>query len=318
VKQKFVRASIIIPARDAMATLGRAVESILNTVDHSDIEIIIVNDGLDKSMVQLAEKYPVKVIEGNGKGPAAARNIGVRSSIGQLLVFLDADCHVSAEWLKIHFDTHQHYGGLLAVGGSICLEPGACFWARCDHYSSWYNVNPERPAAWIPNHTPANLSVGRKTFQLAGPFQEDLPRAGVHEESQWQGRLLRLGGRIRFEPRAKVWHVDRDDPKSYLKHNYWWGYNSITVKNETDVSRFPWVYKKPWVIVSGFVPFAIAHTIYTVICWVKVKKVEPILLIPFIFLGRMVYAIGMVIGRARTIYGRKKLDLKKIDAYQNR
>jgi len=316
--QIFPKASIIIPARGAMATLGRAIESILNVADHNDAEIIIVNDGLDKATAQLADQFPVKVIDGNGKGPAAARNIGVRSSIGQLLVFLDADCHVSAEWLKTHFDIHQRYGGLLAVGGSICLEPSSCFWARCDHYSSWYNVNPGRPAAWIPNHTPANLSVGRRTFQLAGPFQEDLPRAGVHEESEWQGRLLRLGGRIRFEPQAKVWHVDRDDLKSYLKHNYWWGYNSITVKNETEVSRFPWVYKKPWVIVIGFLPFAIAHTIYTAICWLRVGKVEPMFLIPLLFLGRVAYAIGMVIGRILTIYRRKRINLEKIDAYQNR
>ncbi|NIO06564.1 MAG: glycosyltransferase, partial [Deltaproteobacteria bacterium] len=48
--------------------------------------------GLDKATAELTVHYPVAVVGGNGQGPAAARNIGVQYSSGQILVFLDADC----------------------------------------------------------------------------------------------------------------------------------------------------------------------------------------------------------------------------------
>lgn len=284
-----------------MATLPKAVESVLNSTSNKDIEIVIVNDGLDRTTSQLADKYPVKVIDGNGNGPASARNIGVQNSSGEILVFLDADCRVSQDWFKVHLHAHEHYGGLLAVGGAICLEPDAPFWARCDHYCSWYNVHPDQMEAWVPNHPSANLSVSRSTFDRVGSFKENLPTAGVHEETEWQGRLFRLGGRIRFEPRATAWHVDRDDAWGFLKHNYRWGYNSIEVKSGSAVSRFPRLYKNPWILIAGSLPLAFAHTLYTVLCWLKARKLEPLFLSPFLFVGRLAYAGGMTVGGIRSI-----------------
>jgi glycosyltransferase involved in cell wall biosynthesis len=299
-----VKASVIIPARDAMETIDKTVQSVINEIRSEDVEIIIVNDVRDESLALLTDRYPVRVIDGDGTGPAAARNIGVAFSRGKILIFLDADCRVKPGWLSAHLTAHSRYLGLVAVGGSICMEPDAHLWARCDHYCSWYNVNPGLPALWVPNHTPANLSIGRKAFNLAGGFQEDLPRAGVHEEAQWQGRLRDLGGRIRFEPQAAVFHTDRDNMIDVIRHNYWWAYNSITVKHQTGISRFPWVFKRPWILVAGFIPFAVFHTLYTIVCWLRAGRLEPLAFGPFIFLGRLAYATGMVIGRLQTIQKR--------------
>jgi glycosyltransferase involved in cell wall biosynthesis len=293
--------SIIVPAKDAATTLRRALDSLIRSVAAADTEIIVVNDGCDNAVARLSSEYRVKIIDGNGSGPAAARNIGVQSSKGRLLVFLDADCSVLPDWLESHQEAHQRYAGLLAVGGSICMEPEAGFWARCDHYCSWYNVNSFLPPSWVPNHPTVNLSMIRSTFDRVGPFREDLPQAGGHEDLEWHGRLLDLGGRVRFEPRAVACHVDRDDLKSYLKHNYRWGYNSILVKSGTRISRFPWVYRRPWIIMAGFLPFAVAHTLYTLRCWLRAGTFEPILLSPFILLGRLAYATGMVAGGLRVV-----------------
>jgi GT2 family glycosyltransferase len=297
-----LKASIIIPAREAMATLEQAVESVLSATIQENVEIIIVNDAADGTTAKIAHHYPVKVIDGNGNGPGSARNIGVRYSSGEILIFLDADCRVSPNWFASHLEAHEHYGEFVAVGGSICLEPDAPFWARCDHYCSWYHANPGLPPSWVRNHPAANLSVSRQTFEYIGPFKEDLPRAGVHEETEWQGRLLRWGGRIRFEPQAVVWHVDRSNPRSYMKHNYRWGYNSLLVKREAEVSRFPWLYKNPQALVACFLVFALVHTIYTTVCWLRVGKWEPLLLMPTLLFGRVAYAAGMARGGIRAIH----------------
>jgi glycosyltransferase involved in cell wall biosynthesis len=288
--------SIIIPARSAAVTLRRTLDSLTKYACSENTEIIIVNDASEDDIRRLGSEYPVKIAGGNGNGIAAARNIGIQSSSAEILILLDADCVATSEWLSSHLEAHDRYKGLLAVGGSFCLEPNTKFWARCDHYCSWYNVHPYQSERWVPNHPGGNLSFSRSTYDSAGPFKENLPRGGVHEDFEWQDRLLRLGGRIQFEPRAAVWHVDRNDPKGYLRHNYRWGYNSIIVKSGTGISRFPWIYQKPWLLVAGFLPFAVAHTLYTIVCWLRAGKYEPLFLGPLILLGRIAYAFGMIAG----------------------
>jgi GT2 family glycosyltransferase len=264
-----------------------------------------VNDGLDNARAKIADRYAVRVINGNGAGPAAARNIGVAFSHGNILIFLDADCRVKPGWLSTHLITHSHYNGLLAVGGSICMEMDEPLWARCDHFCSWYNVNSALPVSWVPNHPAANFSVSRSTFERVGPFKEDLPGLGVHEETEWQRRLLYLGGRIRFEPQAAVWHRDRDDFRSFVKHNFRWGYNSLEVKVGSDVSRFPWLYRRSLILILGFVPFATVQTLYILICWLRVGNLGPFFLGPFIFIGCLTYAVGMAVGGIRLRQKRK-------------
>ena len=294
-----INASIIIPARNAMATLPQTIRSVLEEIGQEGIEIIVVNDGQDAATAGLAEKFPIKVIDGNGQGAAAARNIGVKSSRGEILIFLDADCRVKPGWLAEHLATHKRYKGLLVAGGSICMEPESQFWARIDHYCSWYNVNSNLPAAWVPNHPAANMSVSRVTLEAVGDFRQDLSCAGVHEETEWQSRLLDLGGRIRFVPRAAVWHHDRNDLRSLLKHGYRWGYNSIEVKSGSTVSRFPWLYQKPLILILCFLVFAAVHTLYTIVCWLRAENAEPLLLWPFVFIGHLAYASGMANGGMR-------------------
>jgi len=291
--------SIIVPARQAAATLGGALESITPFVRPGEVEVIVVNDAAEKAIADLAADYPVRVIDGDGRGIASARNIGVRVAKGSLILFTDADCRVSSTWLRAHINAHEIMGDMLMVGGSISSLAGASFWARCDHYCSWYNAHPGRPATWVPNHPGANISVTRSTLERVGPFCENLPEAGVHEDMEWQGRLLKHGGRIWFEPQAMIWHADRGDLKGFLRHNYRWGYNCLLVKSNAPVSRFSWAFRRPRIFIAAFLPFAIAHTAYTIFCWVRARKLEPLLLGPFLFLGRLAYAIGMAVGGLR-------------------
>lgn len=290
------RASIIIPVRDSLVSLGKTLESVLNADKGKEVEVIIINDGQNAGIEKLAKKYPVNLVPGNGGGAAAARNLGIKKANGSLLLFLDADCRVSRDWITIHLKAHESGDFPLVVGGSIALEPEAPLWARCDHYCCWYNVNPGRPASWVPNHPAANMSMSRDTFEAVGWFKEDLPMQGVHEETEWQARLKDVGGRILFEPKALVWHTDRNDFCSFLRHNFRWGYNSLQVKRGTAVSRFPRLYRNPRMLILNFFPFAAALTAYSIILWVKAGKAETLAFSPIIFLGHLSYAIGMVMG----------------------
>lgn len=85
------RFSLIIPSYNRAATLGRAIESILQQ-SYPAFEIIVVDDGSTDQTRQLLESYPqVTYYYQVNQGVSAARNRGAERATGDWLIFLDSD-----------------------------------------------------------------------------------------------------------------------------------------------------------------------------------------------------------------------------------
>ena len=85
------RVSVVIPCYNAGRFLREAIESALHQT-YPAAEILVVNDGSTDDTAAVARLYErVRYIEQRNQGAPAARNTGMRSSTGDLLVFLDAD-----------------------------------------------------------------------------------------------------------------------------------------------------------------------------------------------------------------------------------
>jgi glycosyltransferase involved in cell wall biosynthesis len=83
--------SLIIPSYNQQEYLADAIESALNQTLPFQ-EIIVVDDGSTDNSLEIARKYPVKVISQVNKGLASARNTGIMNSTkGDYIMFLDAD-----------------------------------------------------------------------------------------------------------------------------------------------------------------------------------------------------------------------------------
>ena len=82
--------TVVIPSYNQEEYLGEAIESVLNQTLKAD-EIIVVNDGSTDNSLEIARKYPVKVIDQVNKGLASARNTGIMNAKGDRIMFLDAD-----------------------------------------------------------------------------------------------------------------------------------------------------------------------------------------------------------------------------------
>jgi glycosyltransferase involved in cell wall biosynthesis len=87
-----VAVSIVIPAYNAAATIGEAIESAL-AQDFRDREIIVVNDGSTDSTGEVLRKYGdrIRVIEQTNHGQSRARNVAIAAAQGEYLAFLDSD-----------------------------------------------------------------------------------------------------------------------------------------------------------------------------------------------------------------------------------
>src|SRR5215213_5558127 len=87
--------SVIVPAYNAASTLDDTLRSIRSQT-HSNLDIIIVNDGSTDDTLAIAERHSgqddrIRVVSQMNAGVAAARNLGVRLSRGELIAPIDAD-----------------------------------------------------------------------------------------------------------------------------------------------------------------------------------------------------------------------------------
>ncbi len=86
------RVSVVIPVRDRAAMLPDAIESLLDQTRPPD-EIVVVDDASVDNTRGVAQSYGerVVVLDSDGSGPAAARNVGIAAAIGEFIGFLDSD-----------------------------------------------------------------------------------------------------------------------------------------------------------------------------------------------------------------------------------
>lgn len=85
--------SIVIPVYNKGPYIERCVKSVIAQA-YADYEIIIVDDGsTDDTLIRLKQFSDgrIKIITGDNHGVSYARNIGINESLGDYILFLDAD-----------------------------------------------------------------------------------------------------------------------------------------------------------------------------------------------------------------------------------
>lgn len=88
--------SIVVPAYNYATTLPRAVESVISQLTEN-CELLVVDDGSTDNtpivLQGLLDKHPgrFRVIRKLNGGASSARNLGIATSTGRYLIFLDAD-----------------------------------------------------------------------------------------------------------------------------------------------------------------------------------------------------------------------------------
>lgn len=102
--------SIIIPAYNAEAYIGRCLDSILDQDYHNEVEIIVVNDGstdLTAKVIDVYQsRYPniIRIMTQKNGGVCAARNKGLDSVTGEWVWFCDADDYICKNGLSYVLD----------------------------------------------------------------------------------------------------------------------------------------------------------------------------------------------------------------------
>ncbi len=191
--------SVVIPARDAAATLPATLAALAAQELADAFEVLVVDDDSRDATAAIAAAHPVVtvVLLGAGAGPGAARNVGIAAARAPVVAFTDADCAPAPGWLA---------AGLAALAAGADVVQG-----RVEP------IGPRGPwdrsvAVGAPSalYETANLFVTTDQLRALGGFEPWLrPRRSKElGEDVWLGwRLRRAGARVMFAPGAVVHHA---------------------------------------------------------------------------------------------------------------
>jgi glycosyltransferase involved in cell wall biosynthesis len=195
--------SIVVPARNAAATLERCIRSLLE-IDYprDSLEIIVADNGSTDGTRAILDWFgtQIRVVEQPRPGPAAARNAGIRVARGSIIALTDADCQVDSSWVRelIQPLADPEVG---IVGGKVRALPPVNRVSRFgelihDHERAIEEFKP-------PYVATANWGCRRSVLIDEGLFDETLLRGS---DAEMALRIGARGYRLVYRPGAIVYH----------------------------------------------------------------------------------------------------------------
>jgi GT2 family glycosyltransferase len=195
------RISVVVPTRDRPQELRRCLKALeAQTVP---IEIVVVEDT-------------------EGRGPAWARNEGVKRAQGEIICFTDDDCAPERDWAE-SLAAPILSGEAQATAGRTTVAEGATPADRAwETIISYLQQQAATPGTSSPGFAAtANLAATRSLLK-ALPFNESFPTA-AGEDRDWAERVSRRGARPLFVPEALVIHKSGLGWRDFLRQQYRYG-----------------------------------------------------------------------------------------------
>lgn len=191
--------SIIIPAKNEEANIGRCLDSIAKLDwDKRRYQVVVVDNGSTDRTVEIARGKSATVYVLPVATIACLRNHGALNSEGTILAFLDADCTVARSWLQAASVYLDELSDVVAFGSPVVVPDGGTWVQR-----AWFNVRGKPgkvlDVVWLES---ANLFVRRSAFLAVNGFDESLVTCEDYDLTQ----RLRAHGRLVSDYRVMAVH----------------------------------------------------------------------------------------------------------------
>lgn len=204
------KVSVLIPAYNAAAFIGQAIESVLCQT-WPNLEVIVIDDGSQDDTLARASAYvgsQVQVISQPNAGASAARNRAFAMATGEYIQYLDADDLLHPDKIRAQMQClAQHPQARLSssawamfydVPDEKELRP-SILWQNYTNpiqwlIDAWENGVWMQPSAWL---------VHRSLINAAGPWNE---RLSLHDDGEFFSRVLLQSQEIVFCAAAKSFY----------------------------------------------------------------------------------------------------------------
>jgi GT2 family glycosyltransferase len=197
---KIEHVAVVIPARNRPDLLEKCLESLACQIfPEGPLEILVCDDGSSEDLATLVRTFDsklpnIRLIKQEPKGPAAARNMGFRSSHADIFVCVDSDVICADGFLQKLVEALRRKPDWVAAEATVLPagEMGPFFDAPVNHGGTYgTGASAYRASALVE----------------VGGLDEMFPYPAC-EDAELAARLLRLGT-YGYVPEAIVYHPTR-------------------------------------------------------------------------------------------------------------
>jgi GT2 family glycosyltransferase len=197
-----MRATVVVPTKNRPDALDRCLAA-LTAQGIDGLEVVVVDDAsTDPVAVRAIAGARARVVQGEGRGPAAARNLGARSARAPVVLFTDDDCRPDPGWVAAAVARLE--SGAAVVAGPTLVDVAMGAPARAAQVVTNHLVEASMAAGFVAFAPTSNLAC-RADVLVDQPFDEAYPLA-AGEDRDWCDRLVSSGRAIAYVPGAVVRH----------------------------------------------------------------------------------------------------------------
>ena len=202
-EQQTLAASVIIPVHNRKSELQACLWALAQQdFPLSQFEVIICDDGSTEDFSQvLAEarqrQLQISYVRQPNKGPAAARNLGIKHAKAEIVAMTDSDTLPDAAWLKNLIEA-------LAADPSAVGVEGRVF-ANNENEFAPLGEGPENQSGGV--YLTCNMAYRRRVLFEVGGFDETFPFP-AYEDVELAARAIQRG-KILWQPAAVITHPQR-------------------------------------------------------------------------------------------------------------
>lgn len=218
--------SFVVPVHNGARWLEETLAAILAQGDGRPFEVLTVDDrstdGSSAILARHAAQGSVRIIEGPGRGAAAAINAGIREAAHPIICQVDQDVILKPGWLRRVVGALAAADVAAAQGYYVTPRDGS-IWARVMGLDLEQRYS--RIRAWSVDHVCTGNSAYRaEALRRVGLFDETL---GYGYDNDMSYRLGAAGYRLVFCRDARSIHRWRESLGGYLAQQYGVGYGRL-------------------------------------------------------------------------------------------
>jgi glycosyltransferase involved in cell wall biosynthesis len=255
-----ITVSIVVATYDRPEDLRKCLSSLIAQESARQVEIIVVDNNPSSGLTStVVTEFPeVKLITEKRKGLSYARNAGIVSSQGDIIITTDDDVTMSRDWLEKLVAPFARPEVMIVTGNVLPLELETITQRFFERYGGlgrgfkpfevngeWFESFPCKPLPTWHLGATANAAFRASIFvhSQIGLIDEALGAGtptGCSEDTYVFYKVLKAGYTMVYEPNAYVWHKHRRDMAALRRqiYNYSKGhvaYHLTTCLNDGDL-----------------------------------------------------------------------------------
>lgn len=221
--------SIVVPAHHRLERLVDCLEGLARlNYDPEQYEVVVVDDGSDPPIAdqpkiqQCGLPLQCRFLFQENRGPAAARNLGIREARGDWIALIDSDCVPDPNWLA-ELD-HATAANPDAIVGGYCDNglPGNVY-STASHILLKYvyqAFNPDPKAATF--FVTMNMAFRKDLFNQLGGFDAGFSLSAGEDRDLCDRWRRRIGPMI-YHPAAVIHHSHWLHAGGFWRQHYQYG-----------------------------------------------------------------------------------------------